>query len=39
MTLKRDFLAITDLSRDTLLELLDLARRMKAGEYRARRWR
>jgi ornithine carbamoyltransferase len=36
MTLKRDFLAITDLSRDTLLELLDLARRMKAGEYRER---
>jgi len=36
MTPKRDFLAITDLSRDTLLELLDLARRMKAGEYRER---
>ncbi len=34
MTPKRDFLAITDLSRDALLELLDLARRMKAGEYR-----
>ena len=36
MTPKRDFLAITDLSRDTLLELLDLARRMKTGEYRER---
>jgi ornithine carbamoyltransferase len=36
MTPKRDFLAITDLGRETLLELLDLARRMKAGEYRER---
>jgi ornithine carbamoyltransferase len=30
---KRDFLAIDDLSRDELLALLDLAGRMKRGEY------
>jgi ornithine carbamoyltransferase len=30
---KRDFLAIDDLSRDELLGLLDLAGRMKRGEY------
>ena len=33
MTPKRDFLAVTDLSRDALLELLDLASRMKQGVY------
>src|SRR5438477_8965435 len=31
---KRDFLAITDLTRDEILGLFDLARRMKAGAYR-----
>src|SRR5690349_2591328 len=31
---KRDFLAITDLARDEILRLFDLARRMKAGSYR-----
>src|SRR5437764_13593878 len=31
---KRDFLAITDLTRDEILRLFDLARRMKAGGYR-----
>ena len=31
---KRDFLAITDLTRDEILRLFDLARRMKAGTYR-----
>jgi len=31
---KRDFLAITDLTRDDLLRLFDLAGRMKAGAYR-----
>ena len=31
---KRDFLAITDLSRDEIHGLLDLARRMKQGQYR-----
>ena len=36
MTPKRDFLAIDDLSRDELLALLDLAGRMKRGEYRER---
>jgi len=36
MTPKRDFLAVTDLSRDELLGLLDLARRMKSGQYRER---
>ncbi len=30
---KQDFLAVTDLSRDRLLALLDLARRMKTGRY------
>jgi ornithine carbamoyltransferase len=33
---KRDFLAITDLSRPELLALFDLATRMKRGEYRDR---
>ncbi|MFL5505997.1 MAG: ornithine carbamoyltransferase [Gemmatimonadales bacterium] len=33
MSPKRDFLAIDDLSRDELLALLDLAGRMKRGEY------
>jgi ornithine carbamoyltransferase len=33
---KRDFLAIPDLSRDEILEVLDLAARMKSGEYRER---
>jgi len=28
---KRDFLAITDLTRDEILRLFDLARRMEAG--------
>ena len=31
---KRDFLAITDFSRDEIVKLFDLARRMKAGQYR-----
>src|SRR5436305_12345480 len=31
---KRDFLAVTDLTRDEILRLLDLARRMKAGSSR-----
>jgi ornithine carbamoyltransferase len=31
---KRDFLAVTDLTRDEILRLFDLARRMKAGTYR-----
>ena len=31
---KRDFLAITDLTRDEILRLFDLAGRMKAGTYR-----
>jgi ornithine carbamoyltransferase len=31
---KRDFLAITDFSRDELVRLIDLARRMKARSYR-----
>src|SRR6266567_879606 len=31
---KRDFLAITDLTRDEILRLFDLASRMKAGQYR-----
>src|SRR5437879_13346225 len=31
---KRDFLAVTDLSRDEVGRLFDLARRMKAGAYR-----
>ena len=30
---KRDFLAITDLSRDEIQRLLDLAQRMKQGRY------
>jgi ornithine carbamoyltransferase len=30
---KRDFLAIPDFERDELYELLDLARRMKSGDY------
>ncbi len=33
---KRDFLAIPDLSQAELIRLLDLARRMKRGEYTAR---
>lgn len=33
-TSKRDFLAVTDLGRDEILRLFDLARRMKAGAYR-----
>ncbi|HXG44831.1 MAG TPA: ornithine carbamoyltransferase [Gemmatimonadales bacterium] len=33
---KRDFLAIPDLSREELIQLLDLAARMKRGEYTAR---
>jgi len=36
MTQKRDFLAVTDLSRDSLLELLDLASQMKRGVYTKR---
>ena len=32
----RDFLAIPDFSRDELHALLDLAERMRRGEYRAR---
>ena len=36
MTPKRDFLAVTDLSRDDLLGLIDLASRMKSGAYRER---
>ncbi len=31
---KRDFLAVTDLTRDDILRLFDLAERMKAGAYR-----
>src|SRR5690349_24366342 len=31
---KRDFLAITDLARDEILRLFDLAQRMKTGAYR-----
>ncbi len=31
---KRDFLAITDLSRDEILRLFELAHRMKTGTYR-----
>src|SRR5260370_11649341 len=31
---KRDFLAVTDLTRDEVLRLFDLASRMKAGSYR-----
>jgi ornithine carbamoyltransferase len=31
---KRDFLAVTDLTRDEILRLFDLARRMKVGGYR-----
>lgn len=33
---KRDFLAVTDLARDDLLRLIDLAGRMKSGQYRER---
>ena len=36
MRSKRDFLAIDDLGRDELLGLLDLAGRMKRGEYEER---
>ena len=36
MTQKRDFLAVTDLSRDELLRLIDLAVRMKSSQYRER---
>ncbi len=36
MAKKRDFLAIPDLSREELVWLLDLAGRMKRGEYTAR---
>ena len=31
---KRDFLAVTDLTRDEIQRLFDLAGRMKAGSYR-----
>jgi hypothetical protein len=31
---KRDFLATTDFTRDEIVKLFDLARRMKAGQYR-----
>src|SRR6058998_3979 len=31
---KRDFLAVTDLTRDDIVRLFDLARRMKTGAYR-----
>src|SRR2546425_4238560 len=31
---KRDFLAVTDLSRDEIVRLFDLAHRMKTGAYR-----
>src|SRR5207244_8517732 len=31
---RRDFLAVTDLTRDEILRLFDLAGRMKAGAYR-----
>lgn len=31
---KRDFLAITDFSKDEIIKLFDLAARMKAGQYR-----
>ena len=33
---KRDFLAVTDLGRDDLIALIELAGRMKAGQYRER---
>ena len=33
---KRDFLAVTDLGRDDLLGLIELAGRMKSGQYRER---
>jgi ornithine carbamoyltransferase len=33
---KRDFLAIPDLSREEIYDVLDLAARMKSGEYRER---
>lgn len=36
MNAKRDFLAVTDLSRPELLELIDLAGRMKRHEYEER---
>lgn len=36
MASKRDFLAVSDLSREELLGLLDLASRMKSGAYRER---
>ena len=36
MTQKRDFLAVTDLSRGDLLGLIELAARMKSGQYRER---
>ncbi len=31
---KRDFLAVTDLTRDEILRLFDLAQRMKRGQYK-----
>ena len=31
---KRDFLAITDFSREEIVRLMDLSRRMKKGAYR-----
>jgi len=31
---KRDFLQITDFTRDEVVRLFDLARRMKDGSYR-----
>src|SRR3989442_1979508 len=34
---KRDFLAVTDLSRDQIVRLFDLAHRMKTGAYRETR--
>jgi ornithine carbamoyltransferase len=37
--MKRDFLAIPDFETDELYETLDLAHRMKGGEYRSGRWR
>jgi ornithine carbamoyltransferase len=36
MNQKRDFLAIPDLSREEIYETLDLAARLKSGEYRER---
>jgi len=33
---KRDFLAVTDFTRDEILRLFDLAQRMKSGAYRER---